>query len=410
MLDTSATRLLGLPVDERLPRGGVDHPAVEDAARAGWSVGKIGDWSTFKHAAGQALHVGLLPQIDLRQDKLGTYVDFPLYGPWLPDTISSLALWQEVTGSAWHGNPGIAGTAILRALAPKPQSQGGRSQPPTWRPAPKSPSGALLPVGPDDVAELDLMMGHWHRGVEHRFIHGYDWNRQYIAAAIALEVCPWPLKHTGRIAFDKRRAGWWLVELAPWNVPTMPDPAGYLDEERRVLRWVTTPTLTLLEELTAEGVYGGARIVDSWTGPARDGITRPWGERMRDAYALVHASGADPGDVERVRTGLKLAGRQTPGLWATNAATNWIHRPDWWYALVALARCNQWRAMWREGKATGRWPVTIDRDNMWYSSDLEDPDEARPQTIKYDPTGMRLGHVKPKAIRVQRGGVAGVMA
>jgi len=75
--------------------------------------------------------------------------------------------------------------------------------------------------------------------------------------------------------------------------------------------------------------------------------------------------------------------------------------------VVALTRCNLWRAMDRigadvlgharkaGGAPDGRYPVAIDRDNVFYPSDDPDPASARPGAMRYDETGMKLGHFKP---------------
>jgi hypothetical protein len=424
LLSSSAAQELRLPWAERVPRGGIaDHPAVLEAGRAGWTTSAIGDWSTFRGDGRPVLHVAITPVLDLATDREGIVSDFPLFARvdqgGIRTTVRALRLYQDATkGIPWHGNPGMACLGIQRELAPRKDGTKG-SKPPTWKPHPLEPDGITrIPTGPDygpdGAAESDLLPRHFTRRPDLRWTHGYDWNRAYISAMILLEVAPWTLKHTGRIPYSKRLAGWWQVELPhhrtadgrlelTWNHPGMPHPAGYSESDSPI-RWVTGPTMALLEELTAEGVFGGVRILDSWTGPARDWVMRPLGECLRDAYTGVAALSDDPTEVALVRAALKQAGREGPGLW--NKGANWIYRPDWWYALVALTRCNIWRAMWREGKTSGRWPLMIDRDQMWYESELEDPVASAPKTFRldWDPglktwTGLQLGRVKPKATR-----------
>ncbi len=411
MLDEHAAQLLGLPHEGRLPDGGIDHPAIEDAARAGWKVSRIRDWSTFTRPdGGPALHMGIGPLLDLRTDKRGVCTDFPLWGPIWWDTVAALDLWHELTGTAWHGNPGIAGTSIQKTTWPR---GGGKTIPPTAKPNKRCKDGTLYGPG-DQAREDDLRMGHWARDPVEEWLHGFDWNRAYIAAAMLAELAPWSLKHTGRTAWNPRLAGWWLVELSPWNDPLLPHPAGYLDEARALVRWVTGPTMYLLDQLTKAGRYGGVNVLDSWTGPARDFCTRAMAERLRDAYAGISTVtgrpvSVDPLDLARVRGAVKQAGREVMGLW--NRETNWVHRPDWWYGIVALSRCNQWRAIDREYQRSGRTPITVDVDNMWYESPEQDITRAAPITFtepdrngrtRWDPTGMQLGAVKPRKTRRRR--------
>lgn len=408
LLDRRAGELLGLPVAPgEIPRdhegrliGLPDHPAVPEAARAGWSVKKISDWSTFTGKDRPTVRVAITTQLDLGTDRDGNRPRMPLWGPSPADTTACLAWWHDLTGSAYHGHPGMAGTTVLSRLEPTIDGH-----PPTWKPK---------ITGPDDAEEKDYVPKWWRAPRPGPgYIHGYDLNRAYIAAAMVAEVSPFKLQHTGRIAFDKRRAGWWLAELAPWNESRLPDPAGYTEldnptlptRERKRVRWITTPTLTLLEDLTAQGVYGGVRLLDSWTGPARDGVLRAWAERMRDAYAFRSPSGElldlDELDGPRMRYAVKMAGRATLGLFFS--PTNWIYRPDWWFAVVALTRCNLWRKLAKVARTDGRYPLTVDVDNIHYHSEDANARRAFPAALVdqrgrplFDQAGLKLGCFKHK--------------
>lgn len=94
---------------------------------------------------------------------------------------------------------------------------------------------------------------------------------------------------------------------------------------------------------------------------------------------------------------VKNAGRATLGL--LDRETNWIYRPDWYHAVIAMARSNLWRKMWKTGGGVnggGPWPLWVDVDNIWYGSDIEDPREACPDGIVIGP---KLGQFKPKSSR-----------
>lgn len=401
-------RLLGLPAEGTLPVGGIDHPAVQDAQRAGWNVGgnRISDWTTFYASGRPSIRLGLVNMMDLATDRQGRPHRSPLFGPKPEEMVRACALWQRLTGSAWVGTPGMAGMQVMSDLAPR-RDAGGKA--PTWK-----PTTTRGPVGPDGAFEDDYRVEQFRRpAAPYSYLHGYDANRMYIAAAMLLEACPWTLKHTGRTVWSPRLAGWWQVELSPWAEKRLPNPAGYApDEERQMVRWVTGPTMHLLHDLTEEGVYGGVRILDSWTGPARKGALRPWAERMRDAYQLfdqgtsrmVPLDNFSPEDVERVRFAIKCAGRETLGL--LDRASNWAYRPDWWYAVVALARANLFRKMWKASQATtgmpARWPCRIDVDNVYYPSDEPDATKAAPGAFSIDDTGLVLGSFKAKnSLRVK---------
>jgi hypothetical protein len=67
----------------------------------------------------------------------------------------------------------------------------------------------------------------WRRDDPARFRHGYDRRRSGLAAMGVVQVARYALRHTRKRTFDPKLAGWWLVEIPPWNIPWMPNPAGY---------------------------------------------------------------------------------------------------------------------------------------------------------------------------------------
>jgi hypothetical protein len=378
MVDLDAARALRLPTtrDELAAVEG-DHDLLREIRSEGWEVRKLGDWTTIRRE-GVTLRVGILPAIEP--------ATFPLLDPDPADgmgTLTSLALWHRVTGSAYHGTTGIAGTAILSRVT----TVGVKKLQPTWK-----PKIELVPGFEDD-----FHADHFRAPVSGmRFAHAYDANRAYIAAAANAILAPWQLKQGG-VRFDPKMGGWWLCELSPWNDKRMPDPAGYSQETGP--RWISTATVALLQQLTEEGVYGGVRIKDSRVSAGSE-LLRPWAWKMRDAYAAAAGATDDPRDANRVLKALKEAGRKTLGMLASE--TNWIYRPDWWYSIIATDRANRWRKMWKTGREQNRWPLWVDVDNVWYASDVEDGVAAVPAGWNLDPTGMKLGAYKHKATRKSR--------
>lgn len=258
-------------------------------------------------------------------------------------------------------------------------------------------------VRPEDAVEADYKPAQWRCDQDDLpYVHAYDLNRAYVGAAQACAVCPWGLKHTGRAPWDKTLAGWWRVELAhdrgtlAWGLP-LPHPAGYLPGDPAV-RWVTAPTVELLTELTEAGIYGGFKILDSWTGPRRDYPLRTWAEPLSKLYGRAYTRAADDQAIgDTLMDMAKAVGRKTPGALASK--TSWCYRPDWWYAIVAMNRCNLFRKLKTAWTADGRLPVRIDVDCAYYASTDPDAHAALPSGYKWDPTGVRLGHVKPRATR-----------
>src|SRR5688572_7490215 len=106
----------------------------------------------------------------------------------------------------------------------------------------------------------------------------------------SLDVAAWALTHRTGDRFDPGYAGTSLVDLAPWTAPDLPGPVGYDPENpqrpdgsrRPVL--LTTPTLVLLAELAELGIYGGFRVLESWTAPAVRGIFRKAASVLEKTY------------------------------------------------------------------------------------------------------------------------------
>lgn len=385
---------LRLPTRE-LPTG--DHakgwPAIQDARRAGWDVRDVYRWSTFRRDRHE-IHVGLRQWIE------------PGYCPFLdprPDgrpatgvTVSAgLAEWQARTGVAYRGAPADAVNAVVIAHAAcfKPGTR--RRMEPVWRPR-------TMPHR--DAMEHAYSRGDWQRPgyrADGDWLHGYDAVRSYLAAMSCLEVAAWALTHRTSDRFDPTYAGWWLVDLAPWTDPDLPDPVGYDPENpqqpdgSRRPALLTTPTLVLLAELGELGIYGGFRVLESWTAPAVRGIFKPAASKLEEAY---RTGGLD------VRAAVKAGYHAAHGGW--NSAASDIRRPDWDAALTALARCNLWRKMWRAAAATnpdaGYWlPAFVDGiDTVYYPSRHRDPFAVEvpgfPLVVPDRPDTDRLGRFVPK--------------
>lgn len=355
----------------KLPTGPDDQTTIgqDDARAAGWITGKPHAWTPFRRD-GKTIIVGITswpaitrcPLVDLGDEA---------------STVERLAIWHDMIGRAWSGTPGVFGADLLKALAPK-WKVNGRQMGPAYGYPDGPPSG--------EAYELDYKPEDWSRPLTLRYAHSYDATRAGLAAAGVCEsLAAWTLKRTGRIPFDPTRAGWWKIELGPWNFDRLPAPAGPGES----VRWVTTPTLELLTELReAGGEFQDFEVLDSWTGPGKR-IMRKWAETLDGVYRQARDLVADPdsptttqeADAAAILATVKAVFRQTSGLLAyvpEGGVHNATFRPDWHGALVALARSNGWRRMWTIGRRESRWPVEIDADNVWYESDDPDPERSRP--------------------------------
>jgi len=215
---------------------------------------------------------------------------------------------------------------MLRAHAPR---RGGRE--PFWRPTPAPIADQVweprwtwrLPLTSTDTLPI------------HQPVETLDANGLFLAAICSVEVAHGALSHTRRRRFDRAVPGYWLVDWAPWPDDRIVSPLGSRTPQDRV--WLTTPTVTLLDQLGADGLWPRVNVHDSWTTPDRCRL-RTWGERMRDdrSRALAHA---DPQLLAAVKLGYSTA----VTLMGTPGKHTFVSRPDWAQHIRAQASASVWR-------------------------------------------------------------------
>lgn len=308
-------------------------------------------------------------------------------------TAAQFHLWRETTGVPWVGTPGMTGNALLidgwKAMNPKAVA-------PFW-----SKSGIWYPMQdrpawPFGEIEQPYTTAKWSRDYSGP-MHGYDLNKAYLSA---YQVAELPLGELtlhkagpGTDVFDGS-PGIWRVMLSPWHYDQLlPDPAGYgpvLDDGSR---WVTTPTLTLLQQLTDRGDYDGFTVIEWWgLSPGRR-VTRKWAELINDMTIAARPP---------LAAAAKQVYKQTYGMWSRKGR---IARPDWRAFIIATARVNLWRKMdaaYRDGALTlatcgqsGQVPVRVEVDCVLYADGGWKWDTYPPAGFRLDPSGQKLGHFKP---------------
>lgn len=395
LLDAYAVARLGLPLDPaEVEHGAEDHPAVVELREAGWKTAALRDWMILYAQDRPTLHVGVLPWINPDRSPLLQAADYA-------SIVDAFERWHAIMGTAYHGTTGVAGISAVREHATA-GTRGTRT--PTWQPK---------ETGPAEAYELDYHPPGRGRGSRlafrgpepdqgHDQLHGYDANRMYLAAYAQTPLAPWTLKHTNELEWSKDLAGWWLIEAEPWTDERLPDPVGYAaaegdgpkwaEDKGLSLKWVTAPTMQLLDQLREEGVHGGYRVYDSYTGPARR-VLRPVGERLRELWTSPETA-TDAGAVDRpvrdaIQAAAKSAYRETWGM--LNSPNSRVKRPDWHYSVLAQARANLWRRVRTVGEESGRWPAFIETDCLYYSTSEADPIASAPAGL---PIGTGLGQFK----------------
>ncbi|MFF1594751.1 hypothetical protein ACFVY0_42810 [Streptomyces sp. NPDC058286] len=114
-----------------------------------------------------------------------------------------------------------------------------------------------------------------------------DRNGSYPSACSGVPLAPNKLLPTGPLdAFDKTRAGIYLIDVPEWPRRDMPHPLGRIidrpDEQGRV--WVTTPHIKLLARLVREGHLAAIPAIhDSWTGKYNESLFKPFYEAAKEA-------------------------------------------------------------------------------------------------------------------------------
>jgi hypothetical protein len=164
-----------------------------------------------------------------------------------------------------------------------------------------------------------------------------DANAAFLAAASSVEVAHGQLTKTGQCLFDARRPGYWLVDAHPWSQVSIWSPLGSARMPDQV--WLTTPTVTLLDQLTDAGYWPGVDVHDSWTSSTRCRL-RGWTTRIsQDRVAAI-----DAGDVDLYQD-IKTGYSQAVTMMSLKGRSQ-IHRPDWAQHIRAQHAANMWRRSW----------------------------------------------------------------
>jgi hypothetical protein len=297
-------------------------------------------------------HVGTVSELD------------PHRHPYVYSGSSALLTWGRAFGVPYHGTPGVAGTDVLRAAIGVHRTEV------IYRPDKRR----------DWVPDLERLA---RVGLERDYVPT-DWcatgplrdeptitldaNMAYLAAAITADL-PAGMLHHYQGAPPAGEVGYHLVELEPWWCNHLPDPAGYRPSNARpshrdAPRWITTPTLRLINELQQDGIHGGARVLESWTARSRR-VTRPWGGLIRDVIYAEYAN-TDPAlsaPAGLIAT-LKAAYRETIGLMGRQGGR--VYRPDWQSIIIAQSRATLWRKIHKAWTA-GANPLSVNVDAVTFA-------------------------------------------
>lgn len=334
--------------------------AQVDAAAHGWAPGKfkfarLDIWTTFRHIdTGQTLHVVIGPNARTGR---GEMWDDGEAG----DVIAArLVAYQNLTGHVYRMTPGVTGCVMVKDL------HRDRRQP-YWG---VNSMPGIMRKTPGMDGQPDILWGRPADAIESLmpWVHAFDIRAARLAAA-SVAMLPWDrLAHTGACSFDEARAGYWQVNYH--EVTGGKDKATGLIPPLFTTRplkgaqgciWLTSP---IMGELCKQGY--NPDVADSYTAPSKRWL-RKWAAQMD--LARIEAM-RDFGEKSRELDMIKQTYRQTAGMFSKSGGS--IDRPELYDEICDRQRVTVIGHARRILAATGRAPLTVHTDCLWFASEHED--------------------------------------
>ncbi|WP_006244139.1 hypothetical protein [Mycolicibacterium tusciae] len=364
-------------------------PFVDLAAEAGWRFGgvpegegpRLGTWTRVYRDDGEKRGVWVVLTAGL-----GDPDSMPIFGgdPTPAQVARRLDLLANSLKFPWKINGGVTAVDLMLQARPKSWS------PQDWKNVVMAPSTTEPPFGIGDV-ETDF---NWSREPtteerELKYLHAYDRGGSYVAGIAGTELPIGEPKHqTDGVQFDPRVPGYYLTvipEQEDWRQPYVLNPRGLKFNEPK---WVCPARL---ERAIAMGYE--PQILEAWTWPQHGRVLLGWYERFRDASTLLDTD--DP-DYQAARKQSKVI--RTHGI-GIIGSTEFLKgkpgfNPERRFHIMAKANANIAYRVNDIGQRTGRWPLAVFRDTVFYASDEIDPDKAWPGSPKT--YGRGFGQYKPE--------------
>jgi hypothetical protein len=262
-----------------------------------------------------------------------------------------------------------------------------------------------LPAATMPPPALDRAVTHvasWSRTLmdeeaECQWLHRYDTNGAQLATwGVKLGIGDPEHVENPRWVPKKSKytAGYWLVSIdGDWHPDLrLPDLLAPWRRAGQPQIWVTTPFL----ELLADDLAAPVSITEAWLWPQSSAWLEAAGHSFRDARAALGARADGCGHCEwcialRVvkdcyTSAIGRFARRRPGedddpAAAAAATADPLQREDANDHIIDKALANDYRRQLRTGGATGRWPVAIFNDAVYYASDIPDGKQAIPKSM-----------------------------
>lgn len=349
--------------------------AVEDGRAAGWEISDrgIGGWTIWRNG-GRSVAVAVLDWLDKKT--MGTS-SLPCLTPEhdVMQAAYTLARYRELTGVPLVMTAGTSGTTMIRAgIENRKDRRGRQARTPLFK----------WDGGESPARDVQERLPRWDRPSEEwtdaeraaPYVIGWDTRTAYLAALGNANLPYDALEHAGTDdGFQDDRPGYWLVAESWQPFPLIPALTG---RDGNGPAWLATPTVELLLQ---EGMPVEA-ITDAWLAPVTRGrayagrITRPMAQRLGAALAPFPDGPMTDPDEQHVRDLLKATYRETVGL--LEHGTPFMKRNDWADTIIATCRANLYRKVIAAGRVSGRWPIRIDSDCVYYTAQTDDPARENP--------------------------------
>jgi uncharacterized protein DUF927 len=300
---------------------------------------------------------------------------FPAYEsrvPWRdaadgPTLLAGVLTFARTTGEAYYYSPNqTSADMIVRHRFDRK----GRNQ---LQPVQHMPpvAGRIKELGAWSRSLLDEEAGAL-------FVHEWDKN----GAELGVQTDLWlgigdPEHHTGPYTWtraDRTRAAYHLTQVPRQHPNLGMRLPGILRAWEEVdgggPAWVRTDMLVLLDELNVP-----FEITESYVWRESARILRPYYEALMEARRTLTARRAEPSAA--------LALAVLKPLYASRngdykRATGKIRRPDFWDAIKIRLAANMYRTARTVATQSGRYPIALYRDALFYVSNEHDPDKAVP--------------------------------
>ena len=279
---------------------------------------------------------------------------------------------QKALGVTVGASPGTVGMKLIERA---------NSDHPEWLAIPEID---LVACHFDRYAAQDLI---WSRPLHHdemnmKYLHKYDKNAAYLRACTNEMIgCGTPIHVEGSESWDKRAPGVWRVRV---KEPILKDLPPVLWDKAT---WVASPLIKVLKD-TGHTI----KLYEGWVFPEYHEVLKDWAKLLW-AQRLDFRDNKETWKHEVCREYARSATKDIAV--ATIGLSSFSHfeektfkaRPDWRCQAVAGTRALMFYNMLKVQKDTGRTPIMVKTDALYYMSNEPDPAKAIPLLDKTDSLG-----------------------